>query len=238
LGGLVSALLLSTAASALMAGETATTRHPASAPSEYAMRVSADTDFIVVPLPTEATRLAGGDKDLARVGEAVRQAFASELNGVPLRIVEKTPFASAAEPSALVADQTHEQVVISLNKSVQYVYALLAVLDPGKEPLAQLTILREDGVPTRIKFLAGQNAAPSLGEWKGQLEPRSDVPGKVTVVLETKTADGTPVRLLLLQWRNDNEWYNVTDLKFKLLDSKAKTRLAVLGVTGANAKKK
>jgi len=196
-----------------------------------------EMDFILTPPPGEAVALAGDDKDLSHIGEALQTAGLARLDQSDVRTVKNIPFASAAETSGLVADLKHPSVVISLNKPVQYVYVLFAVLDAGNEPLARLTILREDGVPTRINFVVGENAVPCIGPWQGKLEPKKGVPGKVMPVLETKARDGTPVRLLLLEWRNDNEWYNVSDLKFKLLAPATKTRLVVLGVTGANTKK-
>ena len=92
-------------------------------------------------------------------------------------------------------------------------------------------------LPTELSGPVGENAAPCVGPWEGKIEPRKDAHEKVKTVLETKAKDGTAVRLLLMDWYNDNQWYNLTDVKFKLLDEKAKTRVVVLGVTGANKKK-
>jgi hypothetical protein len=189
------------------------------------------TDFILTPLPKEdAAKLAGDDKDLSRLAEALKSVKLTKYDKADVRVMDKVPFVSAEEPVAIVLDTQKEATLLTVGKAVTHVCLLLAVLDPGKDPLAQLTILRGDGVPTRTKFTSGDNCGPSVGAWDGKVEAKQK--GFTAKVLaETKTKDDTPVRLFLLDWRNDNEWYPVSDLKFKLLDPKAKTRFVLLGVT-------
>jgi hypothetical protein len=189
------------------------------------------TDFILTPLPKEdAAKLAGDDKDLSRLAEALKSVKLTKYDKADVRVMEKVPFLSSEEPVAIVLDTKKEAMEMSTGKAVRHVCILLAVLDPGKDPLAQLTILRSDGVPTRAKFTSGDNCGPSVGKWDGKLDTKQKG-FTAKVVAEIKTKDDTPVRLFLVDWRNDNEWYPLTDLKFKLLDPKAKTRFVLLGVT-------
>ncbi len=193
--------------------------------------VDNSTDFVLSTLPADdAAKLPADDKDLARIAESLKSAKLAQYHKTNVRVLDKTPFVSAAEPVAVVLDSKKEQTIVGVNKSVQHVIVLFAVLDPGKDPLAQLTALRSDGVPTRTKFNPGENCGPSIGAWEGKLQPKQRG-FTAKVVAEIKAKDGTPVRLFLLDWRNDNEWYPVTDLKFKLLDPKAKPRFVVLAVT-------
>jgi hypothetical protein len=196
-----------------------------------------DSDFILASLPKEdAIKLAGGDKDLACLAEALRSVPLSTYDKADVRVFENVPFASAAEPVAVVLGSTKEAAQVGVHKAVKHVQLLIAVLDPGSDPLAQLTILRDDGVPTRTKFTAGDNCGPSVGPWDGKVEARQKgFTAKAVAPITAK--DGTPVRLFLVDWRNDNEWYPVTDLKFKVLDPKAKARFAVLGITGVGGVK-
>jgi hypothetical protein len=189
------------------------------------------SDFVLTPLPKEdAAKLAGDDKDLSRLAEALKSVKLTKHDKTDVRVMEKVPFISAEEPVAVVLDTQKEAAMVTVGKAVTHVCLLLAVLDPGKDPLAQLTILRGDGVPTRAKFTSGDNCGPSVGAWDGKVEAKQKG-FTAKVVAEIKAKDGTPVRLFLVDWRNDNEWYPVSDLKFKLLDSKAKTRFVLLGVT-------
>ena len=195
------------------------------------------SEFILTPLPKDdAAKLAGDDKDLSRLAEALKSVKLTKYKDADVRILEKVPFVSAEEPTAIVLDTKKEATVVTVGKAVTHVQLLLAVLDPGKDPLAQLTILRDDSVPTRTKFVSGENCGPSVGKWDGKVQAK-DKGWTAKVVGEMKTKDDTPVRLFLLDWRNDNEWYPVTDLKFKLLDPKAKTRFVLLGVTSVGGVK-
>lgn len=193
--------------------------------------------FILSELPKDdAVKLAGDDKDLSYVAEAVKSVKLTKYDKQTVREFEKVPFASAEEPSAVVLGPKKENTLVGVNKAVTHVQMLVAVLDPGKDALAGLTILRSDGVPTRTKFTVGENCGPSVGKWEGELEPKQRG-WSAKVVAETKAKDGTEVRLFLIDWRNDNEWYPVTDLKFKVLDPKAKTRFVLLGVTSTGGVK-
>jgi hypothetical protein len=195
------------------------------------------TDYILTTLPKDDTaKLAGDDKDLSRLAEALKNVKLTKYDKTDVRVVEQVPFVSTEEPTAIVLDTKKEAVEVNVGKAVRHVCLLLAVLDPGKDPLAQLTILRSDGVPTRTKFTSGDNCGPSVGQWDGKVEAKQKN-FTAKVVAETKAKDGTPVRLFLVNWRNDNEWYPVTDLKFKLLVPKAKTRFVLLGVTSSGGVK-
>ena len=199
--------------------------------------VDASTDFILSALPNDdAAKLAGDDKDLSRLAEALKSAPLAKYKKTDVRVLGKVPFTSAEEPVAVVLDTKKEATVATVGKAVTHVVLLLAVLDPGKDPLAKLTILRDDGVPTRTNFVSGENCGPSIGKWDGKVQAK-DKGFTAKVVAEIKAKDDTPVRLFLVDWRNDNEWYPVTDLKFKLLDPKAKTRFVLLGVTSVGGVK-
>ena len=196
-----------------------------------------DSDFVLSSLPKgDGVKLAGEDKDLSYLAEALQSVPLSKYNKADVRVVENVPFASAEEPVAVVLGPKKEAAQVGVKKAVTHVQFLIAVLDPGNDPLAQLTILRDDGVPTRTKFTAGDNCGPSVGQWEGKVEAKQKG-FTAKAVAQIKAKDGTPVRLFLVDWRNDNEWYPVTDLKFKVLDPKAKTRFALLGVTSVGGVK-
>jgi hypothetical protein len=204
----------------------------------YAVPAAAAEDaFILTTLPKDdAAKLAGDDKDLSLVAEALKSVPLTKYDKADVRMLEKVPFVSADEPVAIVLDTKKEVTLVTVGKAVTHVQLLLAVLDPGKDPLAQLTILRDDGVPTRTKFVSGENCGPSVGKWEGKVQAKQKG-FTAKIVAETKAKDDTPVRLFLVDWRNDNEWYPVTDLKFKLMDPKAKTRFVLLGVTSVGGVK-
>ena len=131
--------------------------------------VDNSTDFVLSTLPADdAAKLPADDKDLARIAESLKSAKLAQYHKTNVRVLDKTPFVSAAEPVAVVLDSKKEQTIVGVNKSVQHVIVLFAVLDPGKDPLAQLTALRSDGVPTRTKFNPGENCGPSIGGVGGQ----------------------------------------------------------------------
>lgn len=179
--------------------------------------------------------LTGGDQRLALLGEALAVLKPVKLDGQDVHRLGGSAFIASAEPSALVIDDRTPLVVVKAARLAEYVYVLFAVLDPGRESPAQLTILREDGVPTRIQWAPGATIAESVGKTEITLAPKEDRGLETRIAFEGQAKDGTPVRVFITRWRNDNQWFALTDLKFKLMDPKS--RFVLLGVSLSNTPK-
>ena len=208
----------------------------AGAPPRQAAAVDPSQVFTPLALPKEdLVGLAGGDKRLCRIGEALTGLKTVKLCAQEVHILGNAPFAAAAEPSAVVIDEQKPQAVVKAAMVAEYVYVLFASLDLGKASPAQLTILREDGVPTRVKWAPGEAIAECVGKMERKLEPKEDRGLETRIAFEGQAKDGTPVRIFITRWRNDNQWFSLTDLKFKLLEPKS--RFVLLGVSVSNTKK-
>lgn len=192
--------------------------------------------FTTLALPPERLiALAGADNNLSRIGEALAGLKTVKLGTADAWMLGNVPFTVCAGPAAVVIEQKQPQTLIKASMLAEYVYLLFAVLDLGRESPAQLTILREDGVPTRLKWAPGATIAESAGKLEGKLDPKEDRGVATSMAFEGQAKDGTPVRLFATRWRNDNQWFALTELKFKLLEPKS--RFVLLAVSVSNAKK-
>lgn len=207
------------------------------AQSQPAPQVDAKKDFAPRALAEDdATDLAGDDKDLTLIAEAMATMKTIEFENKNVYVLDKVPFLAGKAPRGVVL-AGEKQTSINVAQAVEHVYVLFAVLDLEKESPAQLTVLRDDGVPTRIKWTPGQDIANSVGELKGKLQPVEQKGLDTKIAFEGKAKNGTPVRLFMTSWTNDNQWYGLTDLKFKMLDPKSKARFVLIGLTTSKAKK-
>jgi hypothetical protein len=192
-------------------------------------------DFLLAQLP--AKKLAGDDAHLARLAQAIEGLKPVKLGNEEVWVLDKVPFLAFREPSGVVLDKAAPQATVGINKIAETLYLLFALVEPAEGPQAQCMVLRDDGIPTRFTWQTGLNAGPSIGKWDGQLKTAQEKPGRTSVALETKAKDGAPVRLFVTRWDNDNRWYGLTDLKWKLMAPDSGARLVILAVTAANAKK-
>lgn len=209
---------------------------PAGAHPQQAAAADPSQVFTPLALPKEGlVGLAGGDKRLVRMGEVLAGLETVKLGAQDVHMFGNAPFAAFAEPSAVVIDAKKPQAVVKAAMVAEYVYVLFAALDLGKESPAQLTILRDDGVPTRVKWAPGEAIAECVGKMDGRLDPKEACGLETRIAFEGQAKDGTPVRFFITCWRNDNQWFPLTDLKFKLLEPKS--RFVLLGVSVSNAKK-
>jgi hypothetical protein len=169
--------------------------------------------------------LAKRDKDIAAVAEVLQASpKAKDL-----------PFALGTDAKALLLSAQTPQAVMPMGGIVEVLSLLVAVLPAGSGRQAECMITREDGMAIRLYWDPGTNAAPAVGKWEGALNPAAEKTGWTDVALEGTTRDGQPVRLLRTVWVNDNQWYPVSRLTFKLADKQS--RFLVLGVSRANRKK-
>ena len=104
-------------------------------------------------------------------------------------------------------------------------YFALGWVDPGKGVQSHCRITRQDGTVVELKWEAGKNIGPSLGEWDSRLS--GDGKGAKTEI-GWQSKDGQ-ARIFLTTWNNDNEWYPVKDLEW-VLDDDAATML-IFGIT-------
>lgn len=203
-----------------------------------ASRCLADPAQVFAPLAlpeNHRVALAGGDKRLALLGEALAGLKPVKLDGQDVHRLGGAAFTASSEPSAVVIDAGTPLAVVKAARVAEYVYVLFAVLDLGKDSPAQLTILREDGVPTRITWAPGETIAECVGKTGVTLAPREARGLETRIAFEGQAKDGTPVRVFMTRWRNDNQWFALTDLKFKLVEPKS--RFVLLGISLSNTAK-
>lgn len=155
-------------------------------------------------------------------GEVVR------LKGIPFRL-------SPRKPAGILLDDKKGEAKVAAAESCAAAYLLFAVLEMGKgDEVASCRISREDGMAIRLKWTKGVNIGPSVGHWKNNLKPAEERPGTTKVIWEGRAKKNVPVRLFYTTWVNDNEWYPVRRLDWKLTGKSA--RLVLLAVTFGNYK--
>ena len=174
--------------------------------------------FSCVTLPQEGLQpLAGADASLGQIAECLAAVPMTKVEGKDVRVLGGIPFEAIAGAQVLSSNRT--EVTLPVSRIATTMYFLFAVLDPGQEVQAQAMVGRDDGLAIWFKYDRRVNVGPSLGKWdRAALKPVEEKPGKTEAVGEMTTKDGTPVRLFLTRWKNDNEWYPVSRLKWKLLD--------------------
>lgn len=138
------------------------------------------------------------------------------------------PFAQKPALHAVRLSKDRATAILPVGKSVKTMHLLLAAVNPGSGPLATCVIRREDGVHVPLAWEGGKNMGPSIGPWEGKIEDLPGRPGKTQVVWRG-ISEKTPVRLFHTAWRNENEWYPIKQLEWRL-DNPAATFL-ILAVT-------
>jgi hypothetical protein len=172
------------------------------------------------------------DKSLDPVAFGIRSVerkpVAGGIMGVELASV---PFAQKEKPEAVRLTKDNPTAIIPVRKAVKVMHLLLAAIDPGEGPLAKCIIHREDGVNVTLAWEGGKNIAPSIGPWEGTLTVLEGQPGKTDIVWqgEHRKHRNMPARLFRTVWSNDNEWYPIKQLEWKLEDPNA--QVLILAIT-------
>ncbi len=138
------------------------------------------------------------------------------------------PYALKENPEALMLSKARLAAVVPVDKQVRKLHILLAAVGVTHQPLATCTIAREDGHKIVLAWQGGKNIGPSIGEWSGALADLPGKPGK-TEIAWSGPQDKTTVRLFHTVWDNENEWYPVKQIEWRLQDAAA--TLFVLAVT-------
>ena len=186
--------------------------------------------YKIVALPAKlrkAIPLAKKELDPLRRGlrDQARKPIAGGIMGLEYRGV---PYALKEDAEILTLTKGRATAVVPVGKQVQMLHLLIAAVDPSTRPVATCTIVREDGHKIVLSWQGGRNIGPSIGKWDGKLSPLPGQPGKTDVAWAGDWR-GTPARVFHTVWDNENEWYPVKQLEWRLENQGA--TLFVLAVT-------
>jgi len=193
--------------------------------------------YKLVPLPEKPARDLEEYASLDPIRISMRQIERKPLSGGLVGIeFGGVPFAPSKRDYAVILCKERPTAVVPVGKCVKVMHLVLAAVDPGDSPLARCIIHREDGVKVDLVWEGGKNIGPSIGPWNGKLEKDPEAPVRTEVVWEGKGSfrrkkgkEYTSVRLFRTIWENDNEWYPVKQLEWKLENPSA--QVLILGVT-------
>jgi len=190
-----------------------------------------ELNFTFVKFPEKQSgELKGEDKKLGILAEALKGI--KPKKGGKTKVVEfkGIPFlhASIARPIVLAGERG--EVSIPVDDSPNTLYLLFAMINPDEKGLqGTCRIVRGDGITIPIRWERSLNVGPSTGKWKNDLKPKKERPATTQLIWEGKTKKGVPVRLFCTVWFNENEWYPINNLKWKLKNKTAS--IVLLGVT-------
>ena len=110
-------------------------------------------------------------KELAVLSDAMaRELPASKLpNGATGFMLKNVPLLNGKTPTAVILTKNLRSVHTAISRNAKTMYFALGLANPGKGVQAHCRIAREDGTVVELKWLAGKNIAPSLGNWAGNL---------------------------------------------------------------------
>ena len=179
--------------------------------------------YKIVALPAKrrkAIPLAKTALDPLRRGlrDQARRPIGGGLMGIEY---DGVPYALTEDAEVLMLTKDRPTAIMPVGKQVRILHLLLAAVDPSTRPLATCTIAREDGHKIVLSWRGSRNIGPSIGKWDGRLADLPGQPGRTTVAWQGEWK-GAPVRLFHTAWGNQNEWYPVKQLEWRLDDAGAK----------------
>ena len=176
--------------------------------SSYAQDEHRALDAIVLPLRPEYKPLG-------------KSTMVIEMDGV---LFERNDYTKA-----LFLNRSRPEGSILVDQQIRVLHLLLATVNPGDGDLFRCDILASDGRRVTLAWKAGENIGPSVGRWDGKLKNSPNELLATAVVSWQGEWQGQSVRLFHAVWRNDNEWYPVDKITFKLQNLDA--QVAILGAT-------
>ena len=210
-----------------------TTAGPFEPPKEWLKLPAPPKDAGPQMVPLQNAPLPADDKTLAPLAEALQglklESLGDKQTGLKLQGV---PFLLDSPLKAIVLNKQHPRVLIPVNKIAKSVVLLQAIISPGKGEQSRCVILRQDGMVIPLRWVAGENIGPSVGDFNGKLVEEqgesvggyqlklSRKPSQTQVAWEGK-AGQTPVRLFATTWQNENEWLPVREMEWTLKDESA-----------------
>ncbi len=186
--------------------------------------------FLFVALPDARS------SSLAQGGDAL-QAFCKALQSLPRQSLAggasgfkfaDVPFAEKASLSGVLLSESSLSALIPVAAKAKRLHFLVAAFDcDPSSAIASCKVKRQDGVTIPLTWVSGRDCGPSSGAWSGKLEGSG---GNLQSSQAFEGQDGDAKgRLFKSTWVNENEWYPVDSLEFKLESPGAK--FAILGVT-------